>query len=264
MNIFTCSPRPVLETCGLQNFNYQVDPYIGCAHYCRYCYALNQAQTDWTAEIGIHRDIAGQLAGELAQISPQKIYLGYHTDPYQPCEAQSGQTRTVLKVCLAKGFSVSILTKSALVVRDLELLRALPDAAVSVSVAFNDNRIRRQFEANTIDTEARIDALRRLKQAGITTNALICPVIPHISEVRPLIDMLAPHADKIWIYRLSIQNQADQNWLNVARILNTHFADQQTAIEQILFTTEHSYWRNLRQDLQQLQKDRQLNLDIHL
>ena len=65
--------------------------------------------------------------------------MGYHTDPYQPCEAEYQQTRKVLELLFEKGFSASILTKSDLVVRDVDILAEMKDAAVNVSVAFNDN-----------------------------------------------------------------------------------------------------------------------------
>ncbi|MCD4720178.1 MAG: hypothetical protein K8S13_10020 [Desulfobacula sp.] len=118
--------------------------------------------------------------------------MGYHTDPYQPCEAEYLQTRKVLELFLKNGFSASILTKSDLVIRDIEILTKMNNAAISVSVAFNDNQTRRLFEANTIDTEKRIEALRKLKEIGVRTGALVCPVIPYITDAIELIDMLAP------------------------------------------------------------------------
>lgn len=264
MKVSTCTDRPILIPCGLKNFDYQIDPYIGCEHYCCYCYVLGQAETDWTKEILTYKDIAGQLSEELEKISPQKIYLGYYTDPYQPCEAEYRQTRKVLKLLLERGFSAGILTKSDLVVRDMDVLREMEGASVSVSVAFGDNRIRRQFEANTIDTEARIEALHQLREAGIKTSALICPVIPFVTDVGPLIDMLVPHTDVIWIYGLSINDRSDRNWQNVQDILNRHFPELNEQIEAAVFSKDHPCWMQLRQDLLELQKDRQLNLSIHL
>ena len=264
MQVSTCSRQSILVPCDLKNLDYQIDPYVGCEHYCYYCYVLNQAETDWTKEIRLFKDITGQLKGELKKISPQKIYMGYYTDPYQPCEAEYGQTREVLKLLLEKGFSASILTKSDLVVRDMDLLKEMDDASVSVSVAFNDNDTRRQFEANTIDTEERIAALRKLREAGIKTSALICPVIPHITDVIPLIDMLDPYTDVIWIYGLSMNARSDPNWQNVQDILSTHFPKLKEPIEAAIFSKDHPYWAELRQSLNDLQKDRQLNLNIHL
>ena len=264
MNIKPCDDRPALNPCTLKDRNYQVDPYIGCEHYCYYCYVLNQAETDWRKEVLIHKDITIKLESELAGISPQIIYMGWETDPYQPCEAEHRQTRQVLELLLEKGFSASILTKSDLVLRDTDLLQKMNEATVSASVAFNDNDVRRLFESNTMNTEARINALRKLKIAGLRTSALICPVIPYITDVIPLIDMLAPHTDKIWIYGLSILNRTDQSWRNVESILESHFPDLRKQIETVVFSKNHSYWANLRQDLIGIQKDRDLNLSIHL
>ena len=160
MDIKPCDNRPILNPCTLPDRNYQIDPYIGCQHYCYYCYVLNQAETDWTKEILIHRDITARLKSELSKIEPQKIYMGWHTDPYQPCEAEYRQTRQVLELLLQKGFSVSILTKSDLVLRDMDLLQKMNDANVSVSVSLIDEDVRSLFEANTKPTKTRILALQ--------------------------------------------------------------------------------------------------------
>ena len=170
----------------------------------------------------------------------------------------------MLELLLEKGLSASILTKSDLILRDTDLLQKMNEATVSVSVAFNDNDVRRLFESNTMDTEARINALEKLKTAGLRTSALICPVIPYITDVIPLIDMLAPHTDKIWIYGLSMLNRTDQNWQNVESILENHFPDLKKQIESVVFSKNHSYWEKLRQELEYLQKDRKLNLSIHV
>ena len=169
-----------------------------------------------------------------------------------------------MELSLEKGFSVSILTKSDLVVRDMDILQEMDQASVSVSVAFNDNQVRQQFEANTIDTEARIGALHKLREAGIKTSALICPLIPYITDVTPLIDMLAHHTDVIWIYGLSIQKRSDLNWQNIEVILKDHFPDLKEQVEEVIFSKNHPFWIQLKQNLLDIQNDRQLNLSIHL
>jgi len=137
-------------------------------------------------------------------------------------------------------------------------------AAVSVSVAFNNNRTRQLFEANTISTDKRIDALRQLKEAGIKTGALLCPVIPYITDPFQLIDKLEPYTEVIWIYGLSISDRSDQNWLAVRKILSSHYPGLVKQIEPALFSKDHLYWRELRGSLEAIKKDRQLNLEIHL
>ena len=138
------------------------------------------------------------------------------------------------------------------------------DAAISVSVAFNDNQTRRLFEANTIDTEKRIEALNKLKEAGIRTGALLCPIIPYITDAIQMIDMLEPYADLIWIYGLSINDRSDQNWLNIQKILSSQSPNLIKQIEPLIFSKDHSYWAELRERLEMLRKDRKLNLNIHI
>ena len=99
---------------------------------------------------------------------------------------------------------------------------------------------------------------------GIRTSALICPVIPYITDVRLLIDLQAEPADKIWIYGLSILDQSNQSWQNVKRILDNNFPDLKKQIATVVFSKDHSYWKILRKGLVQMQSDRNLNLSIHV
>jgi DNA repair photolyase len=125
---------------------------------------LNQAETEWIEEILVHPDFEGRLREELHGVRSEKIYMGYFTDPYQPCEADLRQTRTALELFRERGFSAGILTKSETVLRDRDILAETADSNVSVSVAFDDDRVKRLFEGNTIETSRRIEVLGRLKE----------------------------------------------------------------------------------------------------
>ena len=244
MQITTCSERPIITPCGLERFDHQLDTYIGCGHYCYYCYVLREAETDWRQEVQIHHDMAGQLALELRGINPQPIYIGYHSDPYQPCEAEYEQTRAALKMLRDNGFSASILTKSDLVLRDLDILADMEDASVSVSVAFKDNDVRRLFEKDTVATRKRIEALRKIKQAGVRTGALLCPIIPYITEELDLLEDLSEWADTIWIYGLSADSddENDIGWKNTRQILASHFPHIADQVQTAVLSREHPYW----------------------
>lgn len=258
------SNRILLEPCGLKDLNYQIDPYIGCEHNCHYCYAKEEAETDWTKEILIHDSIEERLEKELKDIEPQTIYLGYKTDPYQPCEVSLEQTKKVLEILSGKGFSASILTKSNLVLRDLDILTKMENPFVSVSLAFTEERTKKLFEANTICTSERISSLKKLKENGIKTGALICPVIPHITKIEDLIDLVDETVDTIWIYGLSVQDKDLVYWRNVHKILCDHYPDGNSEIEEIIFDKEHSYWQKLRTQLNEIKVSKNLDIRIHL
>lgn len=264
MRVTTCSKRPILEPCGLEDLNYQVDPYVGCGHYCHYCYALARAETDWREEVRIHEDIAGQLRRELASIDPQIIYMGYNTDPYQPVEAECKQTRKVLELFAETGHSVSFLTKSDLFVRDLDLLTQMMEARASISAAFTVDEVRAAFEHDTTPTKKRMAALRTAKEAGLKTSALLCPVIPHITDAMSLMEQLAPITDTIWVYGLNIADRNGRNWKNMRTILAEHFPNRKERVEEVVFDREHPYWRELRDRLENLRHEGMPELRIHI
>ncbi len=264
VKVSECSRRAVLVPCSLNDFEYQIDPYIGCEHFCKYCYVLSQAETNWTKEILTHKDITHQLIEELKGIEPQRVHMGYYTDPYQPCEQKHCQTRGVLELLADKGFSASILTKSDLVLRDIDILAKMSSASVSASVAFRNNSIRKLLESNTINTEDRIAALHKLKEAGISTSALLCPVIPRITDVKYLIEELTPCTEVIWVYGLSIADCPGQNWLDVKTVIESEFPDTSHQIEEAIFDRNHSFWVDLRRVLIELQSRTDVNLNIHI
>jgi DNA repair photolyase len=264
IKVRSCSPRPIIQPCHLEGYAYQVDPYIGCEHYCYYCYALNRAETDWTEEILIYSDLFAQLSRELEGLEPQSIYVGMNSDPYQPVEETKRQTREVLELLNERAYSACILTKSPLVTRDIDLFKEMPEAFVGFSVAFQDEPTRTLFEANAPSNEARIQALRALKEAGVRTYVLICPVMPFITDVEELISEVAPYADTIWVYGLSMHAEEDRNWGNVRGILNQHFPEMTENYRQLVFSKSRPYWINLRKSLEKARLQRGLDLRAEL
>jgi len=264
MKISKCSPRQILNPCLLEGHNYQVDPYIGCEHYCHYCYALNKAETDWEKEILIHEDIIGQLYQEMNSLEPQSIYLGMNSDPYQPCERTFKQTRKVLELFAEKGFSVCILTKSGLVIRDIDIIRKMPDSSVGVSIAFQEERTRQMFEKNASSNKVRIEALKKLKNSGIQTYTLICPVMPFITNLESVIEQVAPYSDTIWVYRLNMESEETANWQSLQSILNKHFPELTEQYRKIAFSDNDPFWIEVRTSLEEIQKKKCLNLRIRI
>ena len=264
MRVGICSRRPILQPCELQGHAYQLDPYVGCEHHCHYCYALNQAETDWREEVLVHQDITAQLDQELSPLEPQSIYIGWNSDPYQPAEATHQHTRRVLTLLVERGFSACILTKSDLITRDVDLFAQMPKPSLGFSIAFQDEGVRQLFELSAPPNERRIAALRALKAAGLPTYVLICPVMPYITDTRALIRTVAPYADTIWICGLALQAEGDRNWQNIRSILDRHFPELSDLYRQIAFSPRHPYWAALRQELCGYQRETQLNLRVEV
>ena len=264
MNISEGARDEVIEPCGLDFFDFQIDPYSGCAHQCAYCYTRNDAPLDWENEVGVLPGLEEKLDRELASMAPGTIYIGMNTDPYQPAEEDLRQTRTVLETLDRAGFSVCILTKSDLVLRDSGVIKHMQGSSVGFSLAFADEEARGAFERNTISLGAKLEALEKLRKAGIETYALVDPVIPAITDVDALLEMLAPRVDTVWVYALRMASREDPNWRATRDVLLGRFPGALEEVERAAFNEDDDYWVNLRERLRKKAGSLPAKLEIHV
>jgi DNA repair photolyase len=159
---------------------------------------------------------------------------------------------------------VCILTKSGLVTRDIDVVARMPDASVGFSVAFHDEGIREIFEAKAPPNDQKIAALKTLKDAGIETYVLICPVMPFITNINACIEMVAPYADTIWFYALSMASEEDQNWQYILKILERHYPELINQFQQPAFSSDHPYWNEVRAKIEAIKLESGLNMKIEL
>jgi len=176
------------------SFDRSINPYRGCEHGCVYCYARpthcflgHSAGLDFETKLYAKTDAAKLLERELAhpRYAPETIALGTNTDPYQPIERERKITRQVLEVLERTGHPVGIVTKSALVVRDIDILERMAArglAKVALSVTTLDRRIARAMEPRAPTPTKRLEAVRQLSQAGIPTSVMIAPIIPALTD----------------------------------------------------------------------------------
>jgi DNA repair photolyase len=175
-------------------FEASINPYRGCSHGCIYCFARPSHSylglspgLDFETKL-FYKDNAGPLLeAELARpgYAPKPIALGINTDAYQPLEKRLGVTRSVLTVLARYRHPVSLITKSALILRDRDLLKDLArDRLVSVmlSVTSLSDEIKRSLEPRTASPEARLRVLRELAAEGIPVGVMVAPVIPAITD----------------------------------------------------------------------------------
>ena len=184
-------------------FHWTINVYRGCSHACTYCFArptheylgLNSG-VDFDRKIVVKINAVEKLKVELRhpRWAGDAVAMGTNTDPYQRCEGKYRLTRGVVEALAERANPFSILTKSALVVRDIDVLtEAARRAEVSVnfSIATVDERVWRATEPGTPHPRRRLDAMRTLAEAGIRTGALIAPVLPGLSDGRRQLDEVA-------------------------------------------------------------------------
>jgi DNA repair photolyase len=161
---------------------YTANLYKGCTHGCTYCYApsLTHDERKWGMYVDAKVNAPEVMERELRGLRKDQVFLSSSSDPYQPVEARYGLTRRCLQALLRNGFPVSILTRSPLVLRDIDLLTKFEWARVGMSITTVPDR---KFEPGVPPLERRIATLRRLHEAGIRTWVSLAPVIPGIMMV---------------------------------------------------------------------------------
>jgi len=175
-------------------FDQSINPYRGCEHGCVYCFArpshayVNLSPgLDFETRLFFKKDAALRLREELNKRGYRctPINLGANTDPYQPLERRLGITRSLLEVLLECHHPVTIVTKSALVVRDLDLLQALAAERllrVFVSITTLDDELKRRMEPRAASPAARLATMKRLAGEGVPTGVMFAPVIPALND----------------------------------------------------------------------------------
>ena len=175
-------------------FDQSINPYQGCEHGCVYCYARPSHSyldlspgLDFETQIFYKPNAVTQLlaAWEKKSYNCKPITIGANTDPYQPAEKEHSITRQLLEQFLACRHPVTLITKSNLVVRDLDLLSELAErnlCSVAISIPTLDDGLKRIMEPRVPSAAARLSAMHQLAQSGIPTSALVAPIIPAIND----------------------------------------------------------------------------------
>jgi DNA repair photolyase len=199
--------RSVLNSAAATHMGFwSINPYVGCEFGCTYCYARDthryaversglppEPLPDWEAferRILVKTGVADVLARTLdpARLGNHALVIGTATDPYQPAERRFRLTRRILEALLRyRGLAIEIISKSPLVVRDIDLLRQLGqrhELTVNVSLSTLDRRLARRLELKSPVPEARLRALRRLTGAGVYAGLLMAPILPGITDSR--------------------------------------------------------------------------------
>ena len=181
-----------LSPSGIPGLDFALNPYGGCNHGCVYCYAPEVTHSEWDTwrVVKVRSNIATRLAKELSHVKGV-IGLGSSTDPYQYAENRFQLTRDCLSVIKKAGCTVHIITKSDLVVRDIDLLKEM-DVTVGMTITGIDERMSKITEPGAPMPEKRLKALKELLDAGITAYVMAEPMLSHIEgREEEFVDALA-------------------------------------------------------------------------
>lgn len=204
--------KSILSESGIYSLDYTINPYTGCSHGCVYCYAdfmkkYADHDENWGEFVDVKVNAPEILEKDLRKNEPGEILLSSVTDPYLHVEKKYELTRKILKRLQGTKFDVSILTKSDLVLRDLDILQTFsPDQlSVGFTINFLEEKHRNNWEPDAPSIENRLEALEKISNKGIKTYVHVGPYLEGITDLKKLADKFEPLINELQIESLNFK-----------------------------------------------------------
>jgi len=225
--------KSILSRSGIPGADYCINAYVGCAHACVYCYATFMKRytghaEPWGRFVDVKINAPEILRKQLRKPVKGSVIISSVTDAYQPLESKFRLTRQCLELLSECRFPVDILTKSPLVLRDVDVIRRFEDIDVGITITTDDENMRKVFEPHAPPISARIETLRKLKDQGVRTYVFIGPMLPMNPE--NLADLIRELADDVLISRMNYLSKTSHVFrkIGMMRWLDRDFTDEVT------------------------------------
>lgn len=205
--------KTILTKSGITD--YCINAYMGCGFGCAYCYAqliirkFHPGEV-WGSYLDIKVNAPELLEKEIKSAKRGTVMLSSVTDPYQPAEKKYELTRKCLEILLRHDFPITVLTRSPLVTRDIELLKKFSECTIGVSITTDNDKIKNMFEPLTPPFKTRIETLKKLHESGLQTYAFIGPMLPMDTCI--VAETVAPNAEHVFMDKMNYP----QLWKKIA------------------------------------------------
>lgn len=237
--------------------DYVINPYVGCPHGCKYCYAsfmkrFTAHTEDWGTFIDIKRC---EKKINLNKISKKSVFLSSVTDCYNPLEEKYRLTRNILEQLVASDCYLSISTKSKLILRDMDLLKQIKNLTVSMSINTLNEDFRKDMD-NASTIEERLNTLKELHNHGIHTVLFMSPIFPFITEWREIIEKSKDYIDEYWFENLNLRGQYKTYIMNYIKEKYPKYYNDYV----VIYTKNNKeYWHNLANEINAYCKSNYIN-----
>lgn len=233
--------------------DYVINPYIGCVHCCKYCYASFMGRfTGHTEPWGTYLEPKRYASYKLPnKLDPSKtILIGSVTDAYNPQESRYMLMPKILEALRECPAHVEILTKSSLVLRDLDLIKQIPDIAIGISLSNLEDADNKVFEPGASSAEERLRTLRELHENKIRTYLFIAPYLPGITSLDTLYNATEGFVDYICVENLNLRGSYKQPMLDAIRLLHPDLKNLWDDI--YIGKKAKAYWATIEEQIEML------------
>jgi len=232
----------------LPSADYVINPYVGCTHGCKYCYAsfmkrFTNHHEDWGKFVDVK---FCDKAINIKKIKGKTVFLSSVTDCYNELEEKYELTRNIIKQLKNADCILNISTKSKLILRDLELLKEFKNLVVSMSINTLDEKFRQDMD-NASSIKERLETLKILHENGIYTVLFMSPIFPYITEWREIIEASKDYIDEYWFENLNLRGTYKTYILNY---IKSNYPDYYSEYIDIYDNKNKSYWQSLSLEIQ--------------
>ena len=238
-----------LTKSNLPSSDYVINPYVGCPHGCRYCYA------SFMKRFTSHKEKWGEFLDikicnkkiDLDKISNKNVFLSSVTDCYNKYDEKYCITRKILEQLVNSNCNLSISTKSKLILRDIDLLKQIKNLVVCMSINTLDESFKNDMDkASTI--KERMDTLKELHRNGIYTVLFMSPIFPYITEWKNIIEETKCYIDEYWFENLNLRGEYKKDILNYIKEKRPELYSKYI---DIYIKKDNSYWTQLSNEIEE-------------
>ncbi len=236
--------KSALSPCGFEKNSFCLNPYIGCGHNCQYCYARYMRYftghiEKWGYFIDVRKNIMEILRKQLQSSKYQniKIFIGTVTDPYQPIERNYGLMRGILEALAECDNKIEILTKSNLILRDIDLLKKIKNIQINITINTLNESWQRLVEPLAPSVEKRLEAVKELRSEGILVCAMVGPYWPYFTNA----NLLFKKFKELDINKVTTEslNISGNNWIGVEIILKKYYPSILPKMRNLFFNQQN-------------------------
>lgn len=271
MKIREIECKSAVGKCGFPGGGLAINPYVGCGHGCVYCYArfmkrfTGHTTESWGSFVDARVNIADILRQQLKspKYKGEQIYIGTVTDPYQPAEEKYKLTRKILEVLINYGSPISILTKSDLVLRDIDLLKKFKSIDINFTIATLDEKWKKFTEPDSSAIKQRLTAIKKLTENNIAVFAMMGPFWPIFTSPAALFKKFK-EAGVSRVFTESF-NTVGGNWTGVEGVLKKHYPKILMKIKETLFDKNkfHEFYGEAQKKVEKLSKEHKIPVTIY-
>lgn len=245
-----------LTKSNLPASDYVINPYVGCTHGCKYCYASFMKRfTGHNEQWGSFIDVKMcDKKINLDKIKGKTVFLSSVTDCYNQYEEKYEITRKILEQLLETDCVVNISTKSKLILRDIDLLKRLKHLKVSISINTTDESFKNDMD-NASSIADRVNTIKELKENGIYTVLFISPIFPYITDFENIIELTKEYVDEYWFENLNLRGTYKQD---VLAYISNKFPSLYDKYKEIYINHNNDYWISLSEKIENYCKKNKL------